>query len=175
MTKPPYGSTVHSFELFMGHGEDDGIVAFSLWLLHEIDPMFVLGFLSIRPGIMNLYMSPISFQSMLDIGDPSVANVGAVFFESDAKNQNAGATDGQMPSRHQLDDLIHHVIAHVIIDAASGQNHFRTKADFLSLMPQVVGVDANAVPPPPVQGGTAESSIYCPLPPALHRFLCRGG
>src|SRR6202042_897057 len=75
-----------------------------------------------------------------------VSDVGAVLLERDAEHQHAGPFDVDALGRHELGNPPGDVQTHVVVEAPPGEDHLRVIADFLGLVGEVVGVDADAVP-----------------------------
>jgi hypothetical protein len=129
----------------VGHGQDDGIVAAVIWLLQHVEAVFVFGFFGVDPGIVDLDTGAVPLEFLHDVDHAGVAEVRAVLLEGQAEDQDARAVDGDVALGHQLGNLVSHVGAHVVVDAAAGQDHLGVKADLLRLVGQVVGIDADAV------------------------------
>ena len=55
------------------------------------------------------------------------------------------ALDGESGLDHLLDGLFGDVLAHPVVDPASGENHLRVIAELVRLVRQIVGIDADAV------------------------------
>ena len=131
-------------EVLVGDGEDNGAVVTGLGL-DEVEAVFLPGFVRVGPGVVDVDPGAVVAQFLDEVDDTGVTQVGAVFFEGEAEDEDGSVEDGVPMGQQELDDLGGEVAAHAVIGAAAGEDHFRVVADLLGLVGEVVGVDANAV------------------------------
>lgn len=62
-------------------------------LFDQASSVFVLHFLCIGMGVIDIYLCTIAFQLPDDIDDAAVADIGTVFFKRDAQHQNIAAVN----------------------------------------------------------------------------------
>ena len=139
------GGGTHGFELVMRHGDDDGVIRAGLGLLHGGDAIFVLGLGGVGPGVEHVGIHVVLGQFFDDVDHAGVAQVGAVFFEGQAHDEDACALHGQAALGHGFDELGDHVGAHAVIQAAARQYDLRVVANGFGLVRKVIRVYANAM------------------------------
>ncbi len=106
----------------------------------------MLALVGIDPRVIDIGGNVEFVQVVDDARHLGVAVVGAVFLEGKAQYQHAQVSLQQALAAHQADELVDHVLAHAVVDAAAGQDHFRMVADLFRLVGQVIGINADAVP-----------------------------
>jgi hypothetical protein len=130
----------------MRHGQHDGVVGIGgRRLRHGPHAVFVLGLGRVDPRVVDVDLRVVASQFAHDVDHLGVAHVGAAFLEGEAQHQDARADDVDGLLQHQLDHLPGDVAAHAVVDAPAGEDDFGVVADFLRLVGQVVGIDADAV------------------------------
>ena len=129
----------------MGHRHHHTAVGLLRELSQQIDAVFTRRFLRIDPGVVDIDRYPIVLQFADDIDHPGIAQVGAVFFEGQAKDEDAAAGDINALAHHQLDQRRGDIVAHMVVDTPPGENHFGMVANLLGLVGEVIWVGADAV------------------------------
>ena len=131
-------------ELLVGHSENDSAVVAGLGL-DEVEAVFFIGIVRVGPGVVHVNPGAEAAQFGHHVYDAGVAQIRTIFLEGETQHQDGSVHHIKTATEHELDDLAGNVRAHAIVDAAAGKNDFRVAADFLGLVGQVVGVDADAV------------------------------
>ena len=135
----------------MGDGEDEGVVGDERlpllpWQLRKaVRPIFVLGLRPVDPGVVNVDPNAVLAHGVNDVHHPVVAQVGAVFLEGQAEDEDAAVADADAALQHELDHGLGDVGAHAVVDAPTGEDDLGVIADGDGLVGEVVGVDADAV------------------------------
>src|SRR6056297_2433064 len=132
-------------EFVVGDGEGYGVVGVVGRGFGQVQAVFVFCFFGVGPGVVDVDFEVVVLERLDDVDDSGVSEVGAVFLEGQAQDQDfcAGAVDA-LPG-HQLDQFAGDVGAHAVVGAAAGQDHLRVEADVLGLVGQVVRIHADAV------------------------------
>ena len=99
----------------------------------------------IGPRVADINFAAEFFQPVHHIHRMTVADIGAVFLECDPQLQYLCSVDPAVFLDHQLDDFSGDIVAHAVVDAASGEDHLGQIAQGLSFVGQVVGIDADAM------------------------------
>src|SRR5699024_71245 len=107
--------------------------------------VFALCFGRVGQGIVDVYYLVVLFQLRDDVDDASVSQIGAVFLEGQAQDQNFCAGAVAAFCSHQFDHFAGNELAHAVVGAPTREDHLRVEVDLLGLVGQVVGVDADAV------------------------------
>ena len=84
---------------------------------------------------------------MDDVDDPGIAKIRAVLFKGEAQHPDLGLFDGVSGFNHLFDALCDNDMAHVVVDATTGQDDFGVVPHGFRLEGEVVRVDTDAVPP----------------------------
>jgi len=84
-------------------------------------------------------------QFLDQIGDLGVAQVGAVFLEGEAEDDDFGAFHRTAVVDHAFHGLLRDVGGHAVVDLAAGEDDLRVVTEHLGFMGEVIGVDADAV------------------------------
>ena len=105
----------------------------------------MLGLGPVDPGVVNIDADAVLAQGVNDVHHPGVAQVGAVFLEGQAEDEDAAVADADAALEHQLDQGLGDVGAHAVVDAPAGEDDLGVVANGNGLVGEVVGVDADAV------------------------------
>ena len=132
-------------ELGMANGQHDGVVLAGVQIADRRDAVLVLRFGCVDPGVVHVHFGLEVGQLRDDVDHAGVAQIGAVFLEGQAQNEDTRAYRVDAVARHQAHHLSRHVGAHAVVDATTGEDHFRVVADFLRFVGEVIRIDADAV------------------------------
>ena len=113
---------------------------------HEVEAVFVAGFVGVDPGVAHVDFDAVLAQAVDDVHDAGVAQVGAVLLEREPEDEYPVGGDGLAVAGHREDELVSDVSAHAVVDAPASEDDFGVVADLLGFVGEVVGVDADAVP-----------------------------
>ena len=145
------GCGAHLDELAVGDGEDEGVVGGGglplrpRQLRQAMQPIFVLGLRPVDPGVVNVDANAVFAQGVDDVHHPGVAQVGAVFLEGQAEDEDPAVADADAALQHEFDHGLRDVGAHAVVDAPAGEDDLGVIANGDGLVGEVVGVDADAV------------------------------
>ncbi len=135
-------------ELIVGYSENHGI-EFAIERFQtvalNINSVFTLYTLGIGPGIKDCDIVGVFQKSVIDVNNLGVADIGAIFLESDAQNKNIGILYLHAFKVHGLDGLVGHIATHAVVKAAGREHHAWQNAIDLCFLNQIIGVDRNAV------------------------------
>ena len=129
----------------MGHGQNQGVQIAQFVQGHQLLPVFVQGFRRIGLGVADQHVHAVIPELAHHIHHAGIAQVRHVFLKGKAQNAHPRAADDPSAFDHPLDRAFGHVFAHIVVDPAPCQDHFRMKAQFLGLEGQVIGIHADAV------------------------------
>ena len=79
-------------EVLVGDGEDDGAVVTGLGL-DEVEAVFLMGFLWVGPRVVDVDPGAVVAQFLDEVDDAGVAQVGAVFLEGEAEDEDGSVED----------------------------------------------------------------------------------
>jgi len=113
--------------------------------LDEVEAVFFMGFLRVGPGVVNVDPGAETAKFGHHVYDAGIAQIRTVFLEGETQHQDGSVHHIKTATEHEFDDLAGNVGAHAVVDATAGEDHFRVASDFLGLVSEVVGVDADAV------------------------------
>ena len=102
----------------MRHGEDDGIEFFCRNIVCHGQTILVLDMTCIGPRVINGDVLRIFLQSVEDIHDLGVADVGAVFLEGDAEDEDLGVLHHHALLVHAFDGLVGHIRTHAVVQSS---------------------------------------------------------
>ena len=133
-------------ELMVAYRQHHGsVLASGWWAAHALHTVFFIGLGHVDPWVVYVDLGVVALECLHNVDDLGVAHIRAVFLEGQAQYQHFAAQHGQAFSQHELDGFVCHMVGHAVIDASAGQDDFRVVADFLGLVREVVGVNADAV------------------------------
>src|SRR3569623_1828296 len=136
----------HLAELTVVHGENHRIVFALLERANQLESIvFVFDLVRVGPWVVNVHLRVKAFELFDDVDGAGVADVGAVFLEGQAQYEHFRVDDRYAAPRHHLHHTFGDMRAHVVVDAAAGEDDLRVVADLLRLVREVVGIDADAV------------------------------
>ena len=81
-------------ELLVGDGEDDGAVVTGERLGLQVEAIFFAGFMWVGPGVVDVNPGAVVAQFLDEVDNAGVAQVGAVFLEGEAEDENGSVEDG---------------------------------------------------------------------------------
>ena len=130
----------------MGHGQKQGVQVAEILKLAQLDAVFLAGFLGIGFCVMHKAGDIVLRKLIKNVHHFGVAQIRNVFLKGQAQNAHPRAHHGpprfgQLFHRHLGDKF-----AHVVVNAAPGEDYFGVVAHAFSLIGQVVGVNADAMP-----------------------------
>ena len=130
----------------MPNGQNDGrVLPRPRYGFQALQPIFVLGFPRVDPGVEYINLSVIALQGAHNVHHLSVAHVGAVLFEGQAQHQYLAAEHRNAFAQHELDGGVGHMGGHVVVDAAACQDDVRVITDLLRLVREVIRIHPNAM------------------------------
>ncbi len=129
----------------MGYGEDDGVETVGRERVGDMDAVFTLNQVGVGPWVVDGDVRSVFAESVVDVNDLSVADVGTVFLESDAEDENLRVLDQDTLLVHAFDGLISYVTTHSIVQTAGVVHNPWKNAIDLSLLNEIVRVHRDAV------------------------------
>ena len=94
-----------------------------------MQPVFVLGLGAVDPGVVDVDADAVLTQGVDDVHHPGVAQIGAVFLEGQAEDEDPAVADADAALRHELDHRLRDVGAHAVVDAPAGEDDLGVVAD----------------------------------------------
>ena len=111
----------------------------------ELDAVFVLRFLRIDDGVVDVHFQPVAAQLGNKIRDFGIAKVRAVFLEGKPGDDRFRAVRGEAGLRQALHRHLGDEARHAVVDAPPGEDRLGLVAEHLGSVRQVIGIDADAV------------------------------
>ncbi len=111
----------------------------------QADAVFVFGFRRFGNRVVYEDVTTVIFQLFHQVGDLGISQVGAVFFEGEAEDDDFGALDCVAVVDDAFDGLLRDVGGHAVVDAAASEDDLRVVAEHFGFVGEVVGIDADAV------------------------------
>lgn len=144
------GGEVEGGVVAVGDGEDDGVVAVGVGggrgkVGEDVDAVFAAGYRGGCPRVMDVDGEVVLGEGAVYVDYLGVADVGAVFLEGEAEDEDAGVEYLDAFAEHEFYDLVGNVGAHGVVHPASGEDYFGVVAVALGALGEVVGVDTDAV------------------------------
>jgi len=128
------------------HRQDHSIIRpVGVHIRDQVDAVFVANLVGVRMRIEGFRLQAIRGQLAVNVDHAGVADVGHVFLERPAEQQDVGMLHGTIRGNEFLDRLLGDALAHAIVDAAAGKDDLRMITEALSLEREIIRVDADAV------------------------------
>ena len=129
----------------MRHGKNHGVAVFDTVKRSKLESVFLFCTCLVRNGVADDRLDSVLGKLVYNVDDPCVSCIGAVFLKGEAQNGDLGIFYRASAFRKKLDERLHNVLTHVIVDASARKNDLTVIADLLGLIRQIVRVNADAV------------------------------